>query len=355
MKEKQQQLFKAPTYKPILKWTGGKTVIANILLKAVENPFEKEKINYYEPFFGGGALFFMLATEGRIESAVINDTIPHLVSFYETIQNKENIEAIYDEIFSFEEEFNKLNTYGERKNLYKDWRDEFNYLWLDAVNLGVKGKEFKEVPKEDKEAISGTREPNEDERVRSASLFLALNKVGYRGMFRLSDQGKFNIPYGNKEEIKIAHKSSLESTSQALQGVEINCGSYEEVLPPNKEIDPKTSFIYLDPPYIPNSESASFTDYSKEGFEEEEHIKLAEVFQGLVDGGYKVLLSNNNNKEAIEKYVKGTKNTFAYEVMVARNIAPTQEKKEGDGTRPKVSEIIVSSFNLDNLGLSRIE
>ncbi len=333
--------------KPILKWTGGKTVLANILLKAAETPFEKEKINYFEPFFGGGAVYFKLLTEGKIKSAVINDIIPHLVSFYQTIQDGENINAIYDAISSFEEEFNELNTYKEREKLYKSWSDEFNYLWLDAKDLGVEGKE----------KIYGQSKPkNKTERIKSASLFLVLNKAGFNGMFRLNNSGKFNIPIGDKTQLNIVEtlKDSLKSTSKALQSVEINCGSYEEILPPNKEIDPKTSFIYLDPPYIPNSETASFTDYSKEGFKEEDHIKLAEVFQGLVNGGYKVVLSNNNNKEAIENYVKGTKGTFAYEVMVARNIASTVKNKQGVVTRPKVSEMIVSSFSLDNLGLNKI-
>ena len=234
MKEVQQELFNAPTYKPILKWTGGKTVLSNILLNAVKTPFNKEKINYYEPFFGGGALYFKLATEDKIKSAVINDIIPHLVSLYKTIQNKKNIKTIYKQIVSFEEEFNELNTDRKRENVYKRWSNEFNSLWLDIENIGTK-----------KEKIKGQTKPrNEQDEIKSASLFLALNKAGFNGMFRLNSSGKFNIPIGDKTQLNIVNEDSLERTSKALKDVEINCGSYEEILPPNKKIDPKTSFIY---------------------------------------------------------------------------------------------------------------
>ena len=317
------------TYEPLIKWVGGKRKLLPILTmsfnEATKN-IEDKNISYYEPFFGGGALFFELISKSKIKKAYINDTIPHLISFYETLKEEKNIDPVIKNLLSMEKEFNLQNNKTEREKVYNGWKKEFNYIWKDKNKI------------------------NKSEKVKSASLFLALNKAGFNGMFRLNNKGEFNIPIGDTIQLKITNKEPLARTSKALKDVEANCGSYEEILPPNKKIDPKTSFIYLDPPYIPNSKSASFTDYSKEGFKEEDHIKLAEVFQGLVDGGYKVLLSNNNNKEAIEKYVKGTKNTFAYEVMVARNIAPTQ-----NNTRPKVSEIMVSSFNLDNLGLSRVE
>jgi len=335
--------------KPTIKWVGGKTklkkIIHDITFLLVDQ-LEVKTFNYYEPFFGGGGFFFHLYNLGVIKSAHINDTVTQLVSYYETIKDVGNIKKVYDQTVLFEEEFNELNNDEERKQVYKNWCNEFNSLWLNVENIGIQGKE----------EIKGQTEPkNNEERIRSASLFLALNKAGFNGMFRLNNNGKFNIPIGDKTYLNIIDKDLLRSTSKALKDVEINCGSYEEILPPNKKIDPKTSFIYLDPPYIPNSKTASFTDYSKEGFKEEDHIKLAEVFQELVNGGYKVVLSNNNNPEAVEKYVKGTKKTFAYEVMVSRQIASTATDKKGVSTRPKVSELLVSSFNLDELGLSRID
>ena len=360
MNATQGQLIDIQTYKPIIKWAGGKTAISNILTKVV-NLANKERIDYYEPFFGGGGLFFKLCTEDKIKSATINDIIPHLVSFYQTIQNS-SINNIYEEILQLEEQFNKQDNEEERKKIYNHWSDLFNSLWVDEKQINE--QEDKELEEYSDPKISKTikkieyterKLKNEVERVSSACLFLALNKAGFNGMFRLNSNGKFNIPIGDKTELKIVDKKSLKNTSKALKDVEINCGSYEEILPPNKKIDPKTSFIYLDPPYIPNSKTASFTDYSKEGFKEEDHIKLAEVFQELVNGGYKVVLSNNNNPEAVEKYVKGTKKTFAYEVMVSRQIASTVTDKKGVSTRPKVSELLVSSFNLDELGLTKID
>ena len=316
---------------PIVKWTGGKRKllpVLNMSFNEATKNIGSKNISYYEPFFGGGALFFALSSQSKIKKAYINDAIPHLVSFYETIKEEKNINTIIKNLLSMEKEFNLQNNKTERENIYNGWKKEFNFLWVDKNKI------------------------NKSEKI--ASLFLALNKAGFNGMFRLNNKGEFNIPIGDKTQLNITNKESLERTSKALKDVEINCGSYEEILPPNKKIDPKTSFIYLDPPYIPNSKTASFTDYSKEGFKEEDHIKLAEVFQELVNGGYKVVLSNNNNPEAVEKYVEGTKKTYAYEVMVSRQITSTVTDKKGVSTRPKVSEIIVSSFELEIPELNKL-
>lgn len=51
--------------KPFVKWVGGKRSLLPELLKRLPAKFR----NYYEPFVGGGALFFALKSEGRIDSA----------------------------------------------------------------------------------------------------------------------------------------------------------------------------------------------------------------------------------------------------------------------------------------------
>ena len=71
--------------------------------------------------------------------------------------------------------------------------------------------------------------------------------------------------------------------SSILENTSIHCGSYEKILPPENKIDKKTSFIYLDPPYIPNSDTEGFTDYSKEGFDERAHDMVANVFHQLAN------------------------------------------------------------------------
>ena len=317
--------------KPLIKWAGGKTRLNPQLIKVSDIALKSlkiEKFDYFEPFFGGGALFFDLHRHEKINSACINDIIPHLVSFYETVSNEKWLESLFNEIEvlanTFEESDQK-KIYGSVKE-NSGWIREFNELWI------------------------GKRPKTKQEKIKSAALFFVLNKTGFNGMFRLNKEGKFNIPKGDTKKINFNKeiKKNFTEVSSILANTSIHCGSYEKILPPENEIDKKTSFIYLDPPYIPDSKTADFTDYSKEGFKEDDHERVANIFYQLAEGGYKVVLSNNANKGAKEMYA-GNADVFAYEVDVSRAIAKTKK-----GKRPPSKELLVSSFNLDELGMKRV-
>lgn len=317
--------------KPVIKWAGGKTKLNPELIKATDIALEllkKEKLDYYEPFFGGGALFFELHKHEKINKAHINDTIPQLVSFYETISKKDWINEFFSEVELLSDSFEK----GNQKELYgsakKDsgWVKDFNDLW------------------------KGNQPENKTDKIKSAALFLILNKTGFNGMFRLNKEGKFNIPKGDTKKVNFndSIKENFKNVSLILSNTSIHCGSYEQILPPKFEINKNTSFIYLDPPYVPDSKTADFTDYSKEGFKEKDHDQVADIFHQLAEDGYKVLLSNNSNEESKEKYAKNKK-VFAYEIMVSRAIAKMKE-----GKRPPTKELLVSSFDLGSLNFQRL-
>lgn len=331
MVEVSQQDQENNKLKPLIKWPGGKTRLNSQLIKAVDvaiKALNVEKINYFEPFFGGGALYFELHNYKKLYSAHINDIIPHLVSFYETVSNEKWLESLFNEIevlANIFEESDQKKIYGSVKE-NSGWIREFNELWV--------GK----YPK------------TKQEKIKSAALFFVLNKTGFNGMFRLNQMGKFNIPKGDTKKINFDKKvkKNFTEVSSILANTSIHCGSYEKILPPENEIDKKTSFIYLDPPYIPDSKTADFTDYSKEGFKEDDHVRVANIFYQLAEGGYKVVLSNNANKGAKEMYA-GNADVFAYEVDVSRAIAKTKK-----GKRPPSKELLVSSFNLDELGMKRV-
>ena len=144
--------------KPIIKWAGGKTRLKGELLKAAElasGLMKVEKINYYEPFFGGGALFFELHRHDMINQGFINDTIPHLISFYETVAKETWLNSLFQEIESLVKKFEE----GDRKKVYgsakenSGWVKEFNELWMDKY------------PK------------TKQEKIKSAALFFVLNNV----------------------------------------------------------------------------------------------------------------------------------------------------------------------------------
>ena len=317
--------------KPLIKWAGGKTRLKSQLIQIADTALESlnvEKFNYYEPFFGGGALFFELHKYKKINKGHINDTIPQLISFYKTVARNGWKEDLFQEIDSLAKRFNE----GDQKKVYgsakenSGWVKEFNDLWMG------KGPKTKQ------------------EKIKSSALFFVLNKTGFNGMFRLNREGKFNIPKGDTTKIDFNQKvkNNFKDVSSLLTNTTIHLGSYEKLLPPESEIDKNTSFIYLDPPYIPDSKTADFTDYSKEGFEEKDHKQVADIFHQLAQDGYMVVLSNNSNDDAKEMYAKNKK-VFAYEVDVSRAIAKTKA-----GKRPPSKELLVSSFSLDELAMKRI-
>jgi len=49
-------------YQPFIKWVGGKRGLLEQILPYLPNNFN----NYYEPFVGGGALFFELFSHGLL-------------------------------------------------------------------------------------------------------------------------------------------------------------------------------------------------------------------------------------------------------------------------------------------------
>jgi DNA adenine methylase len=350
MSFKQKQIEKASfkPLKPLIKWAGGKTRLNPQLIKISDLALKSlniEKFNYYEPFFGGGALFFELHNNEKIDNAHINDIIPHLISFYETVKDDKLIHDLFNRIEELANEFNE----GDQREVYgsaKDntgWVGKFNKLWMITDTESVGNKE------EQKKTIKSRLETKEN-KIESAALFYVLNKTGFNGMFRLSQKGKFNIPKGdtNKISFDAKVKDNFRDISLLLSQTTIHLGSYKKLLPPENEIDKKTSFIYLDPPYIPDSKTADFTDYSKEGFDEKDHKQVADIFHQLAQDGYMVVLSNNSNDDAKEMYAKNNK-AFAYEVDVSRAIAKIKE-----GKRPPSKELLVSSFNLSDLGMKRI-
>ena len=313
--------------KPLIKWAGGKTRLLPTLTQiadVAQSELNVKRFDYYEPFFGGGAYLFELVNKGKIRNAYINDIIPHLISFYKTVAEEQWLDEIFKEIKLLANQFEKGNqkkVYGSTKQS-NGWVKDFNELWK----------------------ASGPR--TKKEKIKSAALFYVLNKTGFNGMFRLNNKGEFNIPIGDKTKVDI-DVEHFKAMSLILSKTNIFNASYEKILPPQNKINKKISFIYLDPPYIPNSKTASFTDYSKEGFKEEDHRNLAKIFHKLVADGYKVVLSNNANSNAKEMYA-GNGKVFAYEVDVSRSIARTKE-----GKRPPSKELVVSSFSLDVLGMKK--
>ena len=317
---------------PPLKWVGGKRKIIDVIESAsqgIETPF-----TYYEPFFGGGAIFFSLFSKGLIQNAYLNDVVPQVVNFYNVLSDQTSRGVLKVEAKKIEKKFNNLNLDIERRKIeYTKFRETFNDNWENFILESKNTKLDFEV------------------RAKLGAQFLALNKLGFNGMFRVNSKGRFNIPMGSPVEKKLFDNDNLDTVGEALSGVTFNCNDYSKVKPFEGSVN-KSNLIFLDPPYIPNSKTANFTDYSIEGFNKDSHIKLSNEFSKLIENdNNNVLFTNNFNKMSMELFVdknKKNKRLNVYKFDITKTISA---KNSGRGN---TEELLISTFPINHERLKEI-
>lgn len=224
--------------KPLFRWVGGKQRLVKIFKNWV--PELDNKTTYFEPFFGGGSLFFELLPR----NAIISDLNRDLIESYKWIQkNPETVWKLLSDL--------SRNTGGA--DYYQD-REIFNNCnWTCS----------------------------------KAALFIYLNRTCYNGIWRVNLQGKFNVPYGKMEQPKFPNLDDLNRVSRALKGAQLQAIDFAKVL----QIVKRKDFVYLDPPYIPLNGTAFFTHYTKHRFPKQEHLRVLEEFLRLTRIGARVLLT----------------------------------------------------------------
>ena len=131
---------------------------------------------------------------------------------------------------------------------------------------------------------------NKDTAIEKASLFIFLNKTCFNGLYRVNKKGQFNVPMGAYKNPTICDEYNLRNVSEAFQNVTIVCGDYSL----SKNFIDKFTFVYLDPPYRPISETAGFTSYNADCFDEKEQIRLARFIDEINLSGAKIMLSNSD-------------------------------------------------------------
>ena len=269
---------------PVLKWVGGKRQLLDVLV-----PLLPEKIAAYcEPFVGGGAMLFNL----QPKTAFVNDINDELIRVYSVI--KTNVEALIAELQKFENDADYF--YAVR-----DWdRDKEKYALLPDVE--------------------------------KAARVLYLNKTCYNGLFRVNSAGEFNSPFGNYRNPNIVNAPTLRAVSLYLNAAAVRLTStdYAEVL----ESLPKNTFVYIDPPYDPVSDTSSFTGYSKNGFSRDDQIRLRECCDELHRKGLKFMLSNSATDFIREQY-------SAYDITTVQ----AKRAVNSDGAkRGGIAEVVVRNY-----------
>ena len=249
--------------KPFLKWAGGKGQLIDQIAPYLPSAFGKGKIKkYFEPFLGGGALFFWLAEQYEFEIAYLYEINPAVNICYQVI--KKDIKNLVKELNQLESEYLSSSEKAREKFFYEK-REEFNrFLRRKAVNSLV----------------------------RRTALLIFLNKTCFNGLYRVNSKGEFNVPFGRYKNPAICNEDNLYAVNELLQKTEIVCGDFALCL----ENADNESFVYFDPPYRPISATASFTSYSKDTFDDAEQKRLRKVFGDLDKNDACVMLSNSDPK-----------------------------------------------------------
>ncbi len=238
---------------PFVKWVGGKRQLIPSIMELL--PKKIKDLNYIEPFIGGGALLFHL----QPKNAIVNDFNNELINVYEVIKNH-----LSELIADLKKHHNTSDYFYQIRSL--DRTDEFKNL----------------TP------------------VQRASRVIFLNKTCFNGLYRVNNAGEFNAPFGRYKNPNIVNEPTLKAVSKYLNtnNVILRSGDYADVL---AEV-PENSFVYLDPPYHPISESSNFTGYVQGGWDMSDQIRLREICDQLNARGVKFLLSNSSARLIKEQY-----------------------------------------------------
>ncbi len=273
--------------KPFVKWVGGKRQLINEIKKRMPKEFNI----YYEPFIGGGALFFEL----QPKIAVINDYNDELINVYRVLSLKDKTNKLIQKLKNHEEKNNKEYFYEVRS--WDRNREEYNKL-------------------------------NDIEK---AARTIYLNKTCFNGIYRVNSKNEFNVPFNNSKKINTFDNSNFKAINDYFNNNNITIinGDFEEAVKGAKKGD----FVYFDPPYD-NLKDDTFTSYTENGFDKKGQVRLFNCFEKLDKMGVYVMLSNHNTS-----FINDLYKNYNIKVVNAKRSINSNGNKRGN-----VEETIITNY-----------
>lgn len=274
--------------KPILKWAGGKRQLLNSIK---DNLPTKMDGSYYEPFFGGGALFFEIAPT----RAYLNDLNEDLIGVYNVFFDKNNLNKLMNLLLD------------HQKNHSKE------YFYLTRALDRMKGYSRLNA-------------------IKKAARLVYLNKSCFNGLYRVNADGYFNVPFNQSKKVNLFDKNNYEYIHSffSKNSIIFSSKNYSDALKGIKKGD----FVYFDPPYDDLENKKSFTSYNKAGFTRDNQIELAKLFKSLSEKGVNCLLSNHDTEFILSLYSE-------FNIVKVKALRMINSKIEG---RKAINEVLIRNY-----------
>lgn len=260
-----------------MKWPGGKFRLLG-RIRRVLRPANR----LIEPFVGSGAVFL----NAGYDAYLLADANPDLIGLYSRLLEEGSTFISYCSRF--------FNDRTNTREYYYAYRKEFNK----------------------------TRNAR-----RKSALFLYLNRHGYNGLCRYNSRGGFNTPFGRYDRPYFPEQEMQAFVRRAgrvtLQQEPFDV-TMEDALPGDA--------VYCDPPYVPLSDTAHFTDYHTGGFTWDDHVRLADIACELAGNRVQVVISNHDTEQIQDLYE--TRGARISRFKVRRNIS-----RDGNN-RKEVGELL---------------
>jgi len=232
-----------PITQPILKWPGGKRSLCKHILSLLPDSFKR----YFEPFVGGGAVFFTLCPP----HAILSDADSDLINCY--LQVRDHPSEV-------------IKRLGRLKN------NEQDYYRVRSLK------------------------PRTD--IGRAARLIYLTTLAFNGIYRLNSLGKFNVPYGHKTHLSVCDRERILLASAALANSTLKSCDFESAVASAASGD----VVYLDPPYTVAHGNNGFLKYNSKIFSWADQERLANVARNLARRGCRVIVSNADHSSIIRLY-----------------------------------------------------
>ena len=229
-----------PKLSPFLRWAGGKSKLRKHIIPHVPVTFH----SYHEPFLGSGALYFAVIDRAKGPS-FLSDLNEHLINTWVCVRDHPH-------------------AFLKGLECYKGCNSEDHYYRIRAER------------------------PSEP--ILRAARFFYLNQTAWNGLWRENRWGVFNVPWGARP-FRGIQEHELFAISAAISNARIRCTDFRDSM----RYPVRGDMVYLDPPYLPISDTSKFSGYNGKRFRFSDLEALAELTVDLDARGVKWIMSNRDN------------------------------------------------------------